>query len=294
MTVTPPRDPLYIAARRVLLNAIEALDEHSGAVILVGAQAVYLQTGASDLDVSVAPYTKDADLTINPKIIGGDPRIVDAMLGAGFELKIKESGGVEPGTWLATTKVDGAQRLVPVDLLVPETLATGHGRRDSGLPDHGKNAARRTPGIEATVLDNTAMQIGSLEPDIDPRAITLRVAGPAALLVAKCHKIAERVLDGNAGRDRRITPKDAGDVIRLMRSATAPAVIGTRLAELANDPMCGASVTAGVDHLRRLFGAPRGRGVDMAITALAGALPEDSLRELAPSYVAALLNAYRH
>jgi hypothetical protein len=293
VTIATTPDPLYIAARRVLLNAVEALNEHSGAVILVGAQAVYLQTGTSDLDVSVAPYTKDADLTINPNLIGGDPRIVDAMLAAGFVLKIKESGGIEPGTWLATTTVDGLQRLVPVDLLVPETLATGKGRRDSGLPDHGKNAARRTPGIEATLLDNTAMQIRSLEPDFDARAITIRVAGPAALFVAKAHKIAERVRDGEAGRERRVMPKDAGDVIRLMRSAAAPTVIGARLAELANDPMCGEIVTIGVDHLRRLFGTPRGRGVDLAITALAGALPEDSLRELAPSYVAALLAAYR-
>ncbi|MEU7906280.1 hypothetical protein [Actinoplanes sp. NPDC049118] len=29
---------------------------------------------------------------------------------------------MEPGSWLATTQVDGLQRSVPVDLLVPEVL----------------------------------------------------------------------------------------------------------------------------------------------------------------------------
>jgi hypothetical protein len=54
-------DPLFVAARRVLLDAMDALDNHRHALVLVGAQAVYLQAGAADLDVSVAPepYPKD-------------------------------------------------------------------------------------------------------------------------------------------------------------------------------------------------------------------------------------------
>jgi hypothetical protein len=54
-------DPLYIAARRVLLDALNALNEHRGAVVLVGAQAIYLQADEADLDASVAPFTADAD-----------------------------------------------------------------------------------------------------------------------------------------------------------------------------------------------------------------------------------------
>jgi hypothetical protein len=41
-------DELYVIARRVLLDALEALGEHREATILVGAQAVYLHTGISD------------------------------------------------------------------------------------------------------------------------------------------------------------------------------------------------------------------------------------------------------
>ena len=47
-------DPEYIAARRVLLDALEALGENRKALVLVGAQAIYLHVGEGDL--AVAPY----------------------------------------------------------------------------------------------------------------------------------------------------------------------------------------------------------------------------------------------
>jgi hypothetical protein len=57
-------DPLYVAARRVLLDALEALAPHGDAVVIVGAQAIYLRTG--DGDLTVAPYTTDGDLALDP------------------------------------------------------------------------------------------------------------------------------------------------------------------------------------------------------------------------------------
>jgi hypothetical protein len=41
-------DPRCIAARRVLLDALTVLAPHGDAVILAGAQAVYLHTGTAD------------------------------------------------------------------------------------------------------------------------------------------------------------------------------------------------------------------------------------------------------
>ena len=58
-------DDLYVIARRVLLDALDALGEHKGATILVGAQAIYLHTG--DADLGVAEYTTDADLARCPR-----------------------------------------------------------------------------------------------------------------------------------------------------------------------------------------------------------------------------------
>ena len=57
-------DPEYVAARRVLLDALEALDDHRAALILVGAQAIYMHTGEGDL--AVAPYTTDGDIALDP------------------------------------------------------------------------------------------------------------------------------------------------------------------------------------------------------------------------------------
>lgn len=45
-------DPRYVEARRVLLDALEALRPHRNAVIVAGAQAVYLHTGPGDLAIA--------------------------------------------------------------------------------------------------------------------------------------------------------------------------------------------------------------------------------------------------
>jgi hypothetical protein len=45
-------DALYISARAVLLDAFEALAGQLDAVIVVGAQAVYLRSGEGDLLVA--------------------------------------------------------------------------------------------------------------------------------------------------------------------------------------------------------------------------------------------------
>ena len=62
-------DPEYVRARRVLLDALESLAAHGNALVLVGAQAVYLRAGPGDL--AVAPYTTDADLCIQPARLRG-------------------------------------------------------------------------------------------------------------------------------------------------------------------------------------------------------------------------------
>ena len=57
-------DPYYVAARRVLLDALEDLAEHRDAIIVVGAQAVYLRTGAAN--VGVAEYTRPMATSRSP------------------------------------------------------------------------------------------------------------------------------------------------------------------------------------------------------------------------------------
>ena len=60
-------DPRYVAARSVLLDALGALGAQREAVVLVGAQAIYMYTGA--LELAVAEFTTDGDLTIDPALV---------------------------------------------------------------------------------------------------------------------------------------------------------------------------------------------------------------------------------
>jgi hypothetical protein len=275
---------LYVGARRVLLDALDALVEHRDAIILVGAQAIYARTGEADLDVSVAPYTTDADLTIDPRRLGPDPRLDEAMRSGGFVLTH------EPGIWTATTTIAGQDVAVPVDLLVPEQLV-GKGRRSACLPAHGKNAARRTPGLEAVIADNDPIMVRSLEPDSDSREVRVRVAGAAALLMAKVHKLIDRTADASAGRVSRLKPKDASDVYRLM-TVSDPAQMATRLKDLSAEPVAQACVSDGMDHFRHLFSGLRSKGVDLAVEALTGAVPATHVRAFVSAYAATLVDAY--
>ncbi len=74
-------DPLYVRARAALLDAVEALDVHLDAIVLVGAQAIYLHTGAGDL--LVAEYTTDEDFTVSPGDLADAPRLGDLLGAAG-------------------------------------------------------------------------------------------------------------------------------------------------------------------------------------------------------------------
>jgi hypothetical protein len=127
-------DQIYVDARRALLDALDALGPQAAAIVLVGAQAIYLH--ASDADVAVAMRTRDSDLAVDPRELADQPTLEAAMLGAGFRLSD------DPGIWLA--EGTGAQ----VDLLVPESLAFGKGRRGARVPGHGANSARRAGDLE--------------------------------------------------------------------------------------------------------------------------------------------------
>ena len=74
-------DPRYVAARRVLLDALTVLAPHGDAIILAGAQALYLHTGTADL--AIAPYTTDGDLVLDPLLLGEDPELEAGMFAAG-------------------------------------------------------------------------------------------------------------------------------------------------------------------------------------------------------------------
>jgi hypothetical protein len=234
----------YIEARRVLLDALSALAPHSPALVVAGAQAVYLRTG--DGDIAVAPYTTDGDLAVDPASLAPDPEIEAAMTAAGFTLLIKD-GHTEPGIWVAQADIGGEQVLIPVDLIVPEGFAPPGGRRGARLGAHGNRAARRAVGLEAALIDKGLMTVSALDPT-DQRSLTVDVAGVAALIVAKAHKLHDRV---DRGRSDRLDDKDAADVFRMMQ-VTSPSTVGATLAGLREHPIAGPPTAVAIRYLDEL------------------------------------------
>ena len=274
-------DPLYIEARRVLLDALFALRAHGSAIIVAGAQAIYLRTGASEM--SVAPYTTDGDLTIDPSILGDDPELESTMESAGFTLKTQPGGHIEPGIWIVEVSVSGKPEVMPVDLIVPEGAASSTGRRGARLGLHGKRAARQIPGLEAVLVDHSPMVVASLDPG-DRRSLEVEVAGVAALLVAKAHQLHDRL---DQGKTHRVDDKDASDMVRIMRT-TVPTQVGKTLARLSGDKVAGHPTQNAVLYLDELFGR-RGRpGIDMAARALRLAMDADTVEAICTTYIAGI------
>jgi hypothetical protein len=271
------RHELNVVARRVLLDALHALADQRGAITIVGAQAIDLRS--VEVNLAVASYTSDADLGIDPDLLGGHPLLEAAMEHAGFS----RTDPNQPGTWTRPERVGRTVQNIAVDLLVPESLSGG-GRRSVDIPPHDRMAARRVPGLEAVVIDADFMAVSSLEPQIDARTIQARVAGVAALLVAKAYKIHQRA---NEPDQRRLTNKDAGDVLRLMMN-TDPADITDRLDTLLADARTAEVTRRGLGYLRELFSAPRTLGTNMAVDALEAVVNEATVRAIAPAYLAAL------
>ena len=266
-------DPLYVAARHVLLDALEALSGQLPAVILVGAHAVYIRAG--DADLGTTPFTTDADVAIDPTRLVDDPRLDEALEAGGFVPKTGPGGQVV-GSWVREVQMDGGTRIhVDLDLLVPEAVS-GEGSRAARLGSHGDRTARKARGLELALLDNEMMRLGALDVS-DERSFDIRVAGVAALLVSKAIKVADRLDDPR--RDQHIA-KDALDMLRLLRGAEAGAIAGIlrngRDSRLANGghvrlQHAVAEVTGqAIAVLRQEFSADRARGCVMAGQAAAG------------------------
>lgn len=268
-------DPRYVEARRVLLDALDALAPHLGAVVLAGAQAIYLRAGANSLPVS--DYTIDGDLTLDPAVLLDEPALEELMRSAGFKLALMQ-GHEEPGIWTVEAVIAETPTSIAVDLLVPAAVAPRKGRGALQQP-HGKRAARSIVGLEAALVDNGEMIISALDP-ADGRSQAVKVAGIPALLVAKVHKLSDRV---DEGRPSRLDDKDAADVVRLMGAGDVGSVAAT-LTALSTHPTAGEVTRAAIERFDELFGSRAGVGIEMATRSLRTGMPGERVKAICLAY----------
>jgi len=183
---------------------------------------------------------------------------------AGFETDAQNAG-----TWTARHPLGGGYVDVDIDLIVPEAVG-GPGRRGARRGVHGKKAARKAKGLEAAYVDRQVRSIGALE-DTDPQVLKVALAGPAALLVAKLHKIAERVDSPHRSRN-----KDALDVFRLLQSVPTETLADGIRKLLASGVAAGITEES-VGNLRNLFSEPSRTGCQMAARAAAPLESEETI-----------------
>ncbi len=196
------------------------------------------------MGITIAPYTTDGDLVLNPILLASEPDVEALMRGAGFNAE-------HPGMWQTTALVSGEDVIIPIDLIVPEGASSGEGRRGARIPPHGKRAARRAVGLEAALVDHSPMTVAALD-QADIRQVTVEVAGVAALLVAKAHKIRDRL---DTGRTDRLSDKDAADVYRIMQTAR-PAAVAETMRSLTENAVSAEVTVQALDFMRDLFGRP--------------------------------------
>ena len=268
--------PLYREARRVLLDVIEKLDGLRRSVVLVGAQAVHLRV--ADVPAQLVAYTTDGDIAVDPVTVAPEPDLAAVMDAAGMRR------GEQPGIWSPKA---GGPDAPTVDLLVPKAFAASPTKRGAVLRGHSANAARYVRGIEGCLVDYDEMTIGALDVK-DARRFRLRVAGPGALLIAKVHKLGDRIRDER--RRDRLEPKDAYEAYRLMQLPKDVVVVGWK--KCLADERARAVALEAVGLLKNLFGTADAPGSKLAaeyarraedpavVAASAAALANELLAEL--------------
>lgn len=270
------RADLLVQSRAAMLDALAALEDHREAVIVIGAQAVYLQTSAAP--VALAEATKDSDLALDPRDMPDEPLLEDAMTRAGFY----PNPNRQPGAWCNPNGI-------PVDLMVPEALAGPRKKTTRGarIPPHSASATRRAAGLEAALVDNSPMAVTALDP-ADRRQYSVKVAGCAALLVAKLHKIGERADDPNPDRLR---DKDAHDTYRILIDAET-ADLAEAFDGLLRDDVTTETTRQALAYLQGLFAdGPTALGSTMAGRAETGIGEPETVSRSVSLLATALLKA---
>ena len=266
-----------VRSRGILLDTLHALEAQRDSLTVVGAHAVYERTKnlTSELEMD---STRDADIGVFPELLASAPLVSDVLSKLGLEPASQD----RPGVWGLKSEhgLDLHERLT-VDLLAPDALAGGTGRRSADTGAHGTKIVSRTKGTELTLIDRDVMHLDSfgLGTPIDAY-----VAGLAALIAAKAWKLFDRLdpieLKKNAARLR---PKDAGDLWRLFATSEPRAVRGT-FDEGMSHPRIGNAVTQAKLNLESVLADPA--FVGLAISHFGGRFSDERIETVVEDWAA--------
>jgi hypothetical protein len=225
---TTVRDVAYGVqqSRRLLIDTIKALADFADGITVVGAHAVHVWV-QDTLGPIPMQATRDADVAVNPVFVASDPKLLDLMVGIGVEPALPDRPGVYG--YATEAELPLAERTT-IDLIVPEAYA-GPGRRAARIAGQ-QHAASRAVGLELAVWDRHRRTLAAIgDPD---HTVDAWIAGPAALLTAKAHKVHERLAQ-LATRPDRLRPKDSGDIALLMM-ASDPKNVAKTMASQSTHP----------------------------------------------------------
>jgi hypothetical protein len=216
-----------VRSRRLLVDTIRTLERFVDAITVIGAHATHLRAAQVLPELSMQE-TRDADLGINPVFVASSPLILEQMAMIGVAPVNRDRPGI-----YGYVAEDGKhfKDRTTIDLIVPETYAGG-GRRAARIAGQ-TNSATRALGLELALWDRNVMDISTFnEPFVTVRA---SVAGVAALLVAKSHKVHER-LGQYESRPNRLRVKDSGDIALLMLAGPPAQIAATMATHCSTHP----------------------------------------------------------
>ncbi|MDD9994774.1 MAG: hypothetical protein OXS35_03380 [Dehalococcoidia bacterium] len=120
-------------------------------------------------------------------------------------------------------------------------------------------------GLEGALVSHSRRKVSSLIPDSD-RSCILKVAGAATLLVAKVHKIGERLQDPDVRRRDQL-PKDAFDIYRLLR-AIDTVEMASEFGLLLSREISSRVTSEALSMFDRLFSSPSDMGTELVVRAV--------------------------
>jgi hypothetical protein len=121
----------------------------------------------------------------------------------------------------------------------------------------------------------------------DTRSFLVAIAGPTALLIAKLHKVAERVTERD---QRRLDDNDALDVLRLLQ-ATDTSVLAATVLHLLETDVARVITREALGVLNDHFTDARAAGPQMAGRAAGVLMPADEVAQSCAALASDLLHA---